>query len=79
MQFLYSRQDYEQGGELRASIAGFHINGQRCKMLEHVISSSIMDHLEKHDIMTYSQHGFRKKRSCETQFILTIQDLQNHR
>ena len=46
-----------------------------CKMLEHVITSSIMDHLEKHDILTDAQHGFRKRRSCETQLILTIQDL----
>ena len=34
-----------------------------------------MDHLEKFNILTDLQHGFRKSRSCETQLITTIQDL----
>ena len=46
-----------------------------CKTLEHIISSSIMSHLDKYSILTDAQHGFRKRRSCETQLILTIQDL----
>ena len=46
-----------------------------CKMLEHIITSSIMRHLEQHEILTDAQHGFRKQRSCETQLIITLQDL----
>ena len=34
-----------------------------------------MDHLEEHNILTDTQHGFRCKRSCETQLIATIQEL----
>ena len=34
-----------------------------------------MSHLENHKILTDMQHGFRKKRSCESQLILTIDDL----
>ena len=34
-----------------------------------------MDHLEEHNILTDAQHGFRCKRSCETQFIAIIQEL----
>ena len=48
-----------------------------CKMLEHIICSSIHKHLEKHRILTDAQHGFRKKRSCESQLMLTVQDLAN--
>ena len=33
-----------------------------------------MQHLDHHNILSDSQHGFRKKRSCESQLILTIQD-----
>jgi hypothetical protein len=40
-----------------------------CKMLEHVICRSIHKHLEKHRILTDAQHGFRNKRSCESQLI----------
>ena len=45
------------------------------KILEHIIASNIMDHLDKHNILYEYQHGFRSKRSCETQLIMTIQDL----
>ena len=34
-----------------------------------------MQHLDLHNILSDQQHGFRKKRSCESQLILTIQDL----
>lgn len=46
-----------------------------CKILEHIIQSSIMKHLDTHKILTDSQHGFRTKRSCETQLILTLEDI----
>ena len=46
-----------------------------CKMMEHIICSSIMEHLDRHKILHDAQHGFRKRRSCESQPILTIQDL----
>ena len=45
------------------------------KILEHIIHSQIMRHLDIHQILSDQQHGFRKKRSCESQLILTVQDL----
>ncbi|KAK3104735.1 hypothetical protein FSP39_008956 [Pinctada imbricata] len=45
------------------------------KVMEHILHSNIMDHLEENSILTPAQHGFRSKRSCETQLIATIQDL----
>ena len=45
-----------------------------CKMLEHIMYSSIMAHLDCHKILSEFQHGFRKQRSCETQLLLTIHD-----
>ena len=49
-----------------------------CKLLEHIVRSGITEHLEKNKIITDAQHGFRKKRSCETQLILTAHDLAKH-
>ena len=46
-----------------------------CKILEHVIYSSIVNHLDKHNVLCSHQHGFRKNRSCETQLIGLIDDL----
>ena len=44
------------------------------KVLEHIIHSHIMKHLERHAILTDVQQGFRAKRSTVTQLILTIQE-----
>ena len=46
-----------------------------CKTLEHIIRSNIINHLERHNILFDHQHGFRKRRSCETQFIQAVDDL----
>jgi hypothetical protein len=46
-----------------------------CKILEHIISKSIHNHLETHNILTDKQHGFRRRRSCETSLLTTVQDL----
>ena len=44
------------------------------KILEHIVHSSIMDHLDKHSSLNPFQHGFRQKRSCETQLVTTVRD-----
>ena len=46
-----------------------------CKVLEHVIHSQIMEHLDQHDILSDYQHGFRKRRSCDSQLVITLHDL----
>ena len=43
--------------------------------MEHIIHSNIISDLDSTDILTETQHGFRKKYSCVSQLILTIQDL----
>ena len=46
-----------------------------CKLLEHIITSNIMYHLDQYNILTDCQHGFRARRSCETQLITFLHDL----
>ena len=46
-----------------------------CKVIEHIICSNVMKHLDRNNILTDAQHGFRKRRSCESQLILTVKDL----
>lgn len=46
------------------------------KTLEHIISSAIFTHLDNHNILSHNQHGFRARRSCETQLIGAITDFQ---
>ena len=37
-----------------------------------------MQFLEEHNVLSNSQHGFRKGRSCETQLALLLEDLQRY-
>ena len=46
-----------------------------CKLIEHIIYSQIINHLDSNGILTDRQFGFRKGRSCETQLLITVQDL----
>ena len=46
-----------------------------CKMLEHIIHSNVIEHLDHNNIITSAQHGFRSKRSCETQLMKSVHDL----
>ena len=41
-----------------------------CKVLEHIVASSLAKHFTEPDIHYDLQHGFREKRSCETQLIM---------
>ena len=46
--------------------------------MEHIISSQVMRHLDTndhhYDVLHDAQHGFRKRRSCETQLLLSADD-----
>ena len=46
-----------------------------CKILEHVIVSNVLKHLDHHKILSDCQHGFRARRSCETQLVTLCHDL----
>ena len=46
-----------------------------CKLCEHIIARSIMTHLEDNNLLSDQQHGFRKKRSCESQLLLFVDEL----
>lgn len=50
-----------------------------CKLYEHIICKHIRNHLDKHEILSALNHGFRAKHSCETQLLLTLQDLMAYR
>ena len=45
------------------------------EIMEHILHSFIMKHLESNNILTDYQHGFRSKRSTDTQLILTLNDI----
>ena len=45
-----------------------------CKLLEHIVCSNIMAHLDEHKFLSDRQHAFRKGHCCETQLTIVIND-----
>jgi hypothetical protein len=45
------------------------------KLMEHIVFSSIMGHLDRHELLVDNQHGFRRGRTTETQLVQTLEDL----
>ena len=43
-----------------------------CKLLELILCSNIMAHLDEYKLLSYRQHAFRKRHSCETQLTTVI-------
>ena len=46
--------------------------------MEHIVTRHIINHLESNDILYEYQHGFRAKRSTETQLLTFTQDLYDN-
>ena len=46
-----------------------------CKIMEHIVHSHIMNHFDYNNVLSSTQHGFRKHRSCETQLIQTVHEI----
>ena len=44
------------------------------KLLEHIVCSNIMAHLDEYNLLSDRQHAFRKGHSCETQLTTVIND-----
>ena len=42
-------------------------------MMEHIIASKLTKHLNQHNVLYDLQHGFRERRSCETQLIKLVE------
>ena len=46
-----------------------------CNTVEHIICRHILQHLERYNILTSLQHGFRSGHSCESQLVITMHDI----
>ena len=52
-----------------------HYTSLVCKTAEHIINSKIIQHLDDHNLLTESQFGFKKKRLCDSQLLIMVDDL----
>ena len=44
-------------------------------MLEHIVTTNVVSHMDHRNLLYDLQHGFRSKRSCETQLVTLVEDL----
>ena len=58
-----------------ANYRGVSLTSVTSKILEHIVHSHVMDHLEANKILVDNQHGFRAKHSTVSQLVLTMHDL----
>ena len=47
-------------------------------MLEHIVTTNVVSHMDHHNLLYNLQHGFRSKRSCETQRVTLVEDLMRN-
>ena len=67
---------FKKGDKSRASnYRPVSLTSLCCKVVDHIIHSQVINHLEANNILVDEQHGFRKRRSCESQLITTVNDL----
>ena len=68
---------YKGGNKDRSSAENYRpvsLTSICCKIMVHIIYSNIMNHPQTNKILSDVQHGFRNKRSCESQLLLTTND-----
>ena len=49
-----------------------------CKVLEHIVTKNMVSHMDQHNLLYDLQHGFRSKRSCQTQLVTLIENLMRN-
>ena len=54
-----------------------HVFCAKC-MVEHMVASNLTKHLTNSNILFKLQHGFREKRSCETQLVMLVDEISNN-
>ena len=65
---------FKKGSMSDASNYRISLTSVLCKLCEHILHSTILTHLANHKILSDAQHGFRKRRSCDTQLLLALND-----
>ena len=50
------------------------LTSQPCKVLERIVRKRIVEHLDDHDLISKHQHGFTKRRSCQTNLIEAMEE-----
>ena len=68
---IYKKEEKHQSANYRA----VPLTSISCKLLEHVVHSTVMDHFDWHNILCDEQHGFWARRSCETKLVVTLDQI----
>ena len=53
------------------------LTSQPCKVLERIIRRHVVDYLEYNNLLSKQQHGFTRKKSCQTNLLETLEQWTN--
>ena len=70
---------FQHDDSLAANYRPVSLTSVSCKIFEHIICKHIRTHLDKFNILSAFQHGFRNGHSCETQLLITMYNLISNR
>jgi len=51
------------------------LTSQICKLFEHIVGEDLVQHLELNHLISDTQHGFRKGRSCLTNLLVFLDEV----
>jgi len=51
------------------------LTSQICKLFEHIVREDLVQHLELNHLISDTQHGFRKGRSCLTNLLVFLDEV----
>ena len=70
---------FKKGGKsITSNYRPISLTSILCKVIEHIFASNLVTHLDSHQLLYDLQHGFRSKRSCETQLVMLMEDLSRN-
>ena len=71
---LFIRSQTEGDRSLACTYRPVSLTCVPCKLLEHIVCSNIMTHLDEHKLLSDKQHALMNWHSCETQLATVVND-----
>ena len=66
---------FKKGARCKASnYRPVSLTSQACKVMERILRQHIVQHLEENNLISKQQHGFVRKRSCQTNLLESMED-----
>ena len=69
---------YKKGKSIPSNYRAVSLTVILCKVVKSIMRDNIIKHLEKHKLVTGSQHGFVRNKSCLTNLLIFMEEVTNY-